>query len=124
MANGSVNNNDNGSILSEFSRQAAQVSSTAFGLPRRLEETLEKLENGDLRMRVRSVETDRILRRLSNVNMGSNYVVLIGCFTLSATILLVNQFIWLAAIAAIAAAVAGVAYVRLMLRLDKYERML
>jgi predicted unusual protein kinase regulating ubiquinone biosynthesis (AarF/ABC1/UbiB family) len=123
MANGSVNN-DNGSILSEFSRQAAQVSSTAFGLPRRLEETLEKLENGDLRMRVRSVETDRILRRLSNVNMGTNYVVLIGCFTLSATILLVNQFVWLAAIAAIAAAAAGVAYVRLMLRLDKYERML
>jgi predicted unusual protein kinase regulating ubiquinone biosynthesis (AarF/ABC1/UbiB family) len=110
-------------LFSELGRQAAQVSTTALGLPRRIDDTIEKLERGDLRIRVRSTETDRILRRISNVNMGTNYTLLIGIFTLSATILLVNEFVWLAALAAIAATVAGVALVRLMMRLDRYERM-
>lgn len=123
MSNGSLNN-DNSSIFSELGRQAAQVGSTAFGLPRRLEDTLDKLERGDLRLRVRSVETDRILRRLSGVNMGTNYALLIGSFTLSATILLVNHYLWLALLAAIPALLLAIAFIRLLLRLDKYERML
>jgi predicted unusual protein kinase regulating ubiquinone biosynthesis (AarF/ABC1/UbiB family) len=60
-----MNGNDGNSFLNELSRQAAQVSSTALGLPRRLEDTLEKLERGDVRVRVRSPETDRLLRRQS-----------------------------------------------------------
>ncbi|MBE9180751.1 AarF/ABC1/UbiB kinase family protein [Oculatella sp. LEGE 06141] len=126
MTNGNGTGSDpNGlsnGILGELSRQAAQVSSTALGLPRRIEDTLEQLERGDIRVRVRSTETDRVLRRLSNVNMGTNYTLLVGVFTLSATILLVNQFIWLAAVAAVAAAIAAVALVRVLFNLDKYER--
>jgi predicted unusual protein kinase regulating ubiquinone biosynthesis (AarF/ABC1/UbiB family) len=122
MSNGNFSN-ENSSLLSELSRQAVQVGNTAFGLPRRLEETLDKLENGDLRMRVRSIESERLLRRLSNVNMGTNYVLLIGTFTLSGTLLLVNHFVWLAIIAAVIALLLGIAYLRLLLRLDKYERM-
>jgi predicted unusual protein kinase regulating ubiquinone biosynthesis (AarF/ABC1/UbiB family) len=117
------NGSESGSFLGELSRQAAQVSSTALGLPRRIEDTLDKLERGDLRIRVRSIETDRILRRLSNVNMGTNYTLLIGAFTLSATILLVNQFVWLAILAAAAAAIAAIALIRLLIRLDRFERM-
>lgn len=122
MSNGSFYHQDNNSLLGELSRQAAQVGTTAFGLPRRLEQTLDKLENGDLRMRVRSIESDRILRRLCNVNMGTNHVLLIGSFTLTAAILLVNQFIWLAAIAAVVAGLTSIAYLRLLFRLDKFDR--
>ncbi len=46
MSNG--NRSDSGSFLTELSRQAAQVGTTAFGLPRRIEDTIEKLERGDL----------------------------------------------------------------------------
>ncbi|TAF05294.1 MAG: AarF/ABC1/UbiB kinase family protein, partial [Nostocales cyanobacterium] len=84
------------SILNELSRQAVQVSNTALGLPRRLEDTLDKLERGDLRMRVRSLETERLLRRQSNIQMGMSYALIISGLTISATILLVNDFIWLA----------------------------
>lgn len=121
--NGSKSNGLTDGLLGEISRQAAQVSSTALGLPRRLEDTLEKLERGDVRIRVRSVETDRVLRRISGVNMGTNYTLLIGTFTISATILLVNQFIWLAALCGVAAAVVGVALIRLLIRLDRLDRM-
>lgn len=110
-------------ILGELGRQAAQVSTTALGLPRRIEDTLEKLEQGDIRVRVRSTETDRVLRRISNVNMATNYTLLMGTFTLSATLLLVNQYIWLAILAAVAAAISLIALVRLLIRLDRAERM-
>jgi predicted unusual protein kinase regulating ubiquinone biosynthesis (AarF/ABC1/UbiB family) len=126
MTNGNLSGRDDGSggLLGELSRQAAQVGSSAFGLPRRLEDTLDKLEQGDIRVRVRSIETDRALRRISNVNMGTNYVLLVATFTLSATILLVNQFVWPAAIAALVASGLGIVLVRHLLRIDRYERML
>lgn len=127
MTNGGFSNNQNGDLLGELGRQAAQVSNTALGLPRRMEDTLDKLEQGDLRMRVRSVETDRILRRLNLTHMGTNYALLIGAFTLSATILLVNKYVWLAAIAALAATIAAIVFLRLLLRMkryDSFERML
>jgi len=62
---------DANNLLTEFSRQAAQVSSSALGLPRRIEDTLDKLERGDIRVRVRSTETDRLLRRLGGVKHAS-----------------------------------------------------
>ena len=123
-------NNGNGSnsgisesLLGELGRQAAQVSTTALGLPRRIEDTLDKLERGDIRVRVRSIESDRLLRRISSVNMGTNYTLLTGAFTLSATILWVNHYLWLAGIAAAIAAIAAFALIRLMMRLDRYDRM-
>ncbi|MDE5118480.1 MAG: AarF/ABC1/UbiB kinase family protein, partial [Trichodesmium sp. St2_bin2_1] len=76
-------------IFNELGRQAAQVSSTALGLPGRIEDAIDKLEQGDIRVRVRATETDRLVRRVSNVQMGTNYALLISGFTLSATILYV-----------------------------------
>ncbi|WNZ45605.1 AarF/ABC1/UbiB kinase family protein [Leptolyngbya boryana CZ1] len=120
MTNG---NSPDGGLLNELSRQAAQVGTTAFGLPRRIEDTLDKLERGDIRVRVRSTETDRILRRISGVNMGTNYTLLASAFTVSATILLVNHLYWIAGIVAVAAVVSGIALIRLMMKLDRFDRM-
>lgn len=115
--------NSTDSLLGELGRQAAQMSTTALGLPRRLEDTLEKLERGDIRVRVRSIETDRILRRVSGVNMATNYTLLVGAFVLSATILLVYEYFWLAISAFGVAGLAGVALVRLMLQLGRADRL-
>ncbi|NJR50007.1 MAG: AarF/ABC1/UbiB kinase family protein [Leptolyngbyaceae cyanobacterium CSU_1_3] len=121
MTNG--NSSEAGSLLNELSRQAVQVGNTAFGLPRRIEDTLDKLERGDIRVRVRSTETDRALRRLSGVNMGTNYTLLTCAFTVCATILVVNHFLWMAAVMAIAAVATAIALIRLLVRLDRYERL-
>jgi predicted unusual protein kinase regulating ubiquinone biosynthesis (AarF/ABC1/UbiB family) len=122
MTNGN-SSSEAGSLLNELSRQAVQVGNTAFGLPRRIEDTLDKLERGDIRVRVRSTETDRILRRMSGVNMGTNYTLLTCAFTLSATLLLVNNFLWMAAVMAAAAVVTAIVLIRLLIRLDRYERL-
>lgn len=121
MSNG--NGSEGKSILNELGRQAVQVGSTALSLPRRLDDTLEKLESGDLRVRVRSIETERLLRRQSGMQMGTNYALIMSAFTLSATILFVNHHVWLALVTALIAAGVAVALLRLVLRLDRYERM-
>ncbi|NJL09393.1 MAG: AarF/ABC1/UbiB kinase family protein, partial [Calothrix sp. SM1_7_51] len=86
------NGSEGNSFLNEISRQAVQVSSTAFGLPRRLEDTLDKLERGDVRVRVRAIETERLIRRQSSLQLSLTYAVIISGFTLSATILLVKDY--------------------------------
>jgi predicted unusual protein kinase regulating ubiquinone biosynthesis (AarF/ABC1/UbiB family) len=122
MTNG---NGKNGStIFDELGRQAAQVSSTALGLPRRIEDTIEKLDRGDIKLRVRSSESERILRRMSALQMGTNYTLFIGTFILSATVLFVSGYVKLAAIALVIAIVPGWALFRLMRRLERLDRML
>jgi predicted unusual protein kinase regulating ubiquinone biosynthesis (AarF/ABC1/UbiB family) len=118
-----MNGSDGNSFLNELSRQAAQVSSTAFGLPRRLEDTLEKLERGDVRLRVRSIETERLLRRQSNIQLGIAYALIISAFTLSATILFVNNYFWQALFIGLIATAVLWLLIRLLMRLDRYDRM-
>jgi vacuolar-type H+-ATPase subunit E/Vma4 len=110
-------------VFDELGRQAAQASNTALGLPRRLDETIDKLERGDLRVRVRSIESDRILRRLSGIQQGTNYTLIASTLTLSATILLVNGYAILAGVVVVGAAGAGFAFWRLVRRLDRMDRM-
>ncbi len=118
-----MNGSEGNSFLNELSRQAAQVSSTALGLPRRLEDTLEKLERGDMRLRVRSIETERLLRRQSSIQLSISYALLISGFTLSATILVVTNYVWWALVPGLIAAGLSVILIRLLLRLDRYDRM-
>ncbi len=116
------NSFDGNGFLGELGRQAVQVSSTALSLPRRIEDTIEKLERGDIRVRVRSTETDRAIRRLSNMQLGSNYALLASGFTLSATILLVNNYVWLAIFVAGLSGALLLAFVRLLMRVDRSDR--
>ena len=121
MTNG--NGSEGNSFLNELGRQAVQVSSTALGLPRRLEDTLEKLERGDLRVRVRSIETERLLRRQSSMQMVTSYSVIASAFTLCATILFVEHYVWLALFAALIALLVAGTLIRLLIRIDRYDRM-
>lgn len=121
MTNGDTRNGS--SIFDELGRQAAQVGSTALGLPRRIEDTIEKLERGDIKVRVRSSESDRILRRLSALQLGTNYTLFISTFILSATILYVYGKVQIAIAVLLLAIVPAWAFFRLLRRLDRLDRM-
>jgi len=116
-------NADNGkSILDEFSRQAMQVGNTAFGLPARLDDTIDKLDRGDIRLRVRSLEAERLLRRISSTQMATNYTLIISTLVLSATILVVNS-LWQVAIAlGVVAVLPTVALFKLLKQIKKLDR--
>jgi predicted unusual protein kinase regulating ubiquinone biosynthesis (AarF/ABC1/UbiB family) len=121
MTNGNITP-DAGSFLGELGRQAAQVSTSALGLPRRIEDTIEKLERGDLRVRVRSTETDRIMRRMTAMQQGTNYALLIGTFTLSATMLYIKSFLIPAGIMGTIALALTIILIRHLRRIEKLER--
>ncbi|WP_026079906.1 ABC1 kinase family protein [Spirulina subsalsa] len=121
MTNSSLSNGN--SVFDELGRQAAQMSSTALGLPRRIEDTIEKLERGDIRVRVRASESDRLLRRMATTQLLTNYTLLVSAFTLSATILVVNNIVWAGVILAVAAGGLGINVFRLIRRIDRYDRM-
>jgi predicted unusual protein kinase regulating ubiquinone biosynthesis (AarF/ABC1/UbiB family) len=120
--NGKNGNSLSNTILDELGKQAAQVSNTAFNLPRRLENTIDQLERGDIRLRVRNVESDRLLRRLSGMQMATNYSLFISAFVISATLLLVNGYIEIAIIVTIIAIFPAIALFRLLKRLDKFDQ--
>ena len=120
MTNTSSNGN---TIFDELGRQAAQVGTTALGLPGRIDDTIGKLERGDLRVRVRSIESERVIRRLSAIQLGTNYTVLLSALLICATLLLVNDYQTVAAIAAGIAVIPGWGLLRLLKRLDRIDRM-
>ena len=51
------------------------------------------------------------------------YTLLVGAFVLSATILLVYGFLWLAIAAFIVSGIAGIALLRLMLQMGRADRL-
>ena len=124
MENGNAKESGNLStaFLGELGRQATQMSNTAIALPRRIDETLSKLDRGDIRVRVKSQETDRLLRRLSNVAIGGIYALLGATCLLCATLLLINSLQIPAVISAIAAGLFLLILLRSLSRIDRPER--
>jgi predicted unusual protein kinase regulating ubiquinone biosynthesis (AarF/ABC1/UbiB family) len=117
------NGRNGNTIFDELSRQAMQVSNSALSLPRRIEDSLDKLERGDIKLRVRSTELEKSMRRLSAVQMGTNYTLLLGTFVLSATILLVGGYAKIAILVVVIALAPSWALFRLIKRLDNLDRM-
>lgn len=110
-------------ILDELGRQAAQMSTTALGLPRRIEDTLDKLERGDIRVRVRSIESERSLRRLSAIQLGTNYTLFMCSLIISATLLFVHEYVKIAVVVLLVAIFPAWALFRLLRQLDRLDRM-
>ncbi|MGB7413026.1 MAG: AarF/ABC1/UbiB kinase family protein, partial [Thermosynechococcaceae cyanobacterium] len=108
MAQESGSSND---LISQLSRQAAEFTNTSLNLPQRVEISLNKLEQGDIKMRVNSVEANRELRKLNTVNLGIIYVLLFSVLFVCATQLLIANFV------GFAIALVGIALIPLTLLL-------
>ncbi|WP_338442781.1 AarF/ABC1/UbiB kinase family protein [Synechococcus elongatus IITB4] len=110
-------------LLNEFSRQALAVGNSALGLPRRLDDTLDKLEQGDLRVRVRASESDRLLRRLLLTQQSQTWAILTSALWIGSAI------VSLSALPLLAIAPFGLGLIplglliRTQLRLRRSERM-
>jgi len=74
-------------LFGELTRQAADVGSRALGIPRRLDESLSRIEQGDLQVQIRAGETDRLLRRLSLAQQSSGQSFLLGGLAVAAALL-------------------------------------
>jgi len=84
MTAGGTGPND---LFNELTRQAADVGSRALGIPRRLDESLARIEQGDLQVQIRAGETDRLLRRLALAQQSAGQSFLLGALGVAAALL-------------------------------------
>ncbi len=78
---------DPNDLFNELGRQVSEIGSKAVGLPKRLDENLERLEQGDLQLQVRMGESDRQLRRMINAQQTLGNSVLLGSLAISSALL-------------------------------------
>ncbi len=84
-------NPDSNDLFNELGRQVTEIGSKAVRLPKRLDENLERLEQGDLQLQVRMGESDRQLRRMINAQQTLGNSVLLGSLAISSALLASNN---------------------------------
>ena len=81
------NNSNPNDLINEIGRQVGEIGSRAVAIPKRLDENLERLEQGDLKLQVRMGESDRQLRRMINAQQSMGQSILLGCLGITAGLL-------------------------------------
>ena len=109
-------------ILTEISRQAAHFTNTSLSLPQRIHASLDKLEGGDMRLRVNSVEGNRELRKLNILGQGIIYTLLFGILFLGGSQFLTAGWQQAGTISLSLATIPALALVQLLLfKIDRYK---
>ncbi len=110
-------------LFNELSRQAAEVGSRALGIPRRLDESLARIEQGDLQVQIRAGETDRLLRRLALAQQNSGQAFLLGGLAVAAALLVTSSRPALVALPLLLGLPVGLGWLRGQARLARDGRL-
>ena len=110
-------------LFNELGRQVGALSSRAAAFPRRLDESLERLEQGDLQLQVRLGESDRQFRRMIVAQQSIGQAVLLGCLALAAAIIGASSRPLWAMLPAGAAIPVGLDWFRMQLRMRRDQRL-
>lgn len=108
-------------LFNQLGQQVGQVGSLAVNLPRRIEQTLDRADRGELRLRVKAAETDRLLRRLNLGIIGLVYSVLFVGALICSVVLYTGSRSLEAFLALALVGVLSVALGRIMLKLQRIE---
>jgi predicted unusual protein kinase regulating ubiquinone biosynthesis (AarF/ABC1/UbiB family) len=109
-------------LLNTFTRQAAEVSSRALGIPRRLDESLARIEQGDLQVQIRAGETDRLLRRLALAQQSAGQSMLLAGLAVAAALLATSTRPALVAVPLVLGLPVGLSWLKLQARLRRDGR--
>ena len=110
-------------LFNELGRQVGALSSRAAAFPRRLDESLERLEQGDLQLQVRLGESDRQFRRMALVQQSIGQSVLLGCLALATAIVGASARPLWAVVPAAAAVPVGFGWFRMQMRMRRDQRL-
>ena len=110
-------------LFNELGRQVGAISSRAAALPRRLDESLERLEQGDLQLQVRLGESDRQFRRMTLAQQSIGQSVLLGCLALATAIIGASVRPLWAVVPASAALPVGLGWFRMQVRMRRDQRL-
>ncbi len=115
--------NGGSDLFGELSRQAAEVGSRALGIPRRLDDSLARIEQGDLQVQIRAGETDRLLRRLALAQQSAGQSMLLAGLAVAASLLATSRQPALVLIPAVASLPVGLGWLKLQGRLARDGRL-
>ncbi|QEY33510.1 AarF/ABC1/UbiB kinase family protein [Synechococcus sp. RSCCF101] len=110
-------------LLTALGRQAGALSTQALNLPRRLDDNLARIEQGDLQIQIRAGETDRQLRRMVTAQHSIGQSVLLGCLVLAAALLGASPRPLFAIAPLLAAVPVGTGWLKLQGRLRRDGRL-
>jgi predicted unusual protein kinase regulating ubiquinone biosynthesis (AarF/ABC1/UbiB family) len=110
-------------LLNSLTRQAAEVSTRALGIPRRLDESLARIEQGDLQVQIRAGETDRLLRRLALAQQSAGQAMLLAGLAVAAALLATSSQPALVAIPLVLGLPVSWSWLKLQARLKRDGRL-
>ena len=85
------NNQSPNDLINQFGKQVGELSSKAVGIPKRIDESLERLEQGDLQLQIRMGESDRQFKKMFTAQKSLGHSILIGSLTISSALLIANK---------------------------------
>ena len=110
-------------LFNEISRQAAEVGSRALGIPKRLDDSLARIEQGDLQVQIRAGETDRLLRRLALAQQVAGQSMLLAGLAVAAALLAASSRPALTVIPLVGALPVALSWLKLQGRLKRDGRL-
>ena len=87
----SSNNQSPNDLINQLGRQVGELGSKAVGIPKRIDDSLERLEQGDLQLQIRMGESDRQFKKMFTAQKSLGHSILIGSLTIASALLVSNK---------------------------------
>tara|TARA_B100000902_G_scaffold376876_1_gene408519 strand:- start:1651 stop:3318 length:1668 start_codon:yes stop_codon:yes gene_type:complete len=85
------NNQTPNDLINQFGRQVGELGSKAVGIPKRIDESLERLEQGDLQLQIRMGESDRQFKKMFTAQKTVGHSILIGSLSIASALLVTKK---------------------------------
>ncbi len=117
------NNQSPNDLINQLGRQVGEIGSKAVGIPKRIDDSLERLEQGDLQLQIRMGESDRHFKRMFTAQKSLGHSILIGSLSIASALLVSNTKSNIAILPLIFALPIGIDWVICQLSMRKGSRL-
>ena len=87
----SSNNQTPNDLINQLGRQVGELGSKAVGIPKRIDDNLERLEQGDLQLQIRMGESDRQFKKMFIAQKSLGHSIMVGSLTIASALLVTNN---------------------------------
>ena len=119
----SSNNQSPNDLINQLGRQVGELGSKAVGIPKRIDDSLERLEQGDLQLQIRMGESDRQFKKMFTAQKSLGHSILMGSLAISSALLVTNNNSNIAILPIIFAAPISIDWINCQLRMRKGSRL-
>ena len=118
-----MNSNNSNDFINEIGRQFSELGIKAVALPKRLDDNLERLEQGDLQLQIRMGESDRQFRRMINAQQAMGQSILLGSLGITAALLHSSTKPFLSTLPILIGSPILLNWIKLQLKLNRANRL-